>query len=163
MAQTFTSCFDTFRMLICFSTVTHLIPPTWCLSFDVSLSPSEFSRSHQRGVLHSGRKREFLARESHFLTSHSLFLLPVPFVSRCSALHSVHRTGKKKKQAQVLPAAQAEQEPSSSSSSSSFSSSSAQLPAASCSLVSTRRGTMRIHNSRPQPKPRNAPLSAPPE
>lgn len=28
--------------------------------------------------------------------------------------------------------------------------------------MSTRRGTMRIHNSRPQPKPRNAPLSAPP-
>lgn len=70
--QTIASCFDALGPLICFSTVAHLIPPTACLSFDVSVRPTELPRSHQRGVLHGGRKQEFLARESHFRTSHSL-------------------------------------------------------------------------------------------
>lgn len=151
------SCFDAFGPLICFSTVTHLIPPTTCLSFDVSMSPSEFPRSHQRGVLHGGRKQECLARESHFRTSHSLALyFACSFCLSQFGPALCTPNGKEKE-----TAARAEREPSSSYSSS-YSPSSAQLPAASCSLVSTRRGTMRIHNSRTQPKPRNAPLSAPP-
>lgn len=70
--QTIASRLDALGPLMCFSTVAHLIPPTACLGFDVSVRPTELPRSHQRGVLHGGRKQEFLARESHFRTSHSL-------------------------------------------------------------------------------------------
>lgn len=131
-----------FGLLICFSAVTHsiLLLHVWVLmSESVQLSPSSgvFGWWEESGMFGTWVTFQHI----HFLAlslSLSLFLPPPP---------SPWQKRKKKKQRHAWPAGGWTD-----------SKGCSQTP---ISLVSTHRGTVRIQNTHPRPKPRNAPLSAP--